>query len=581
MSIVLLRKAATFCCSLYFVILLITGYWLLIMGVGMGWAYTHDASLIKWREYTPQAFEDAKKENKPVFILITASWCYWCHVYEENTLEDKEISNYLNTQYIPIFVDFDKRRDIVRKYPGIGIPLTITLSPGGEKLFSVFGYLSKEELLLTLKWTLKSVSKGEMPSPQTKGEKLKGITLPNKEGLNRYISGFEKVILKGYDPVFGGFGQEEKKVFAEEMIRVAEIYKRDRDKKILEMLTNTLDHIAGLKQKPVERRRPSFEELSKLRDKERALIAEVEQLQKGDRIVGIFDHIEGGFFRYATERDWSIPHYEKTLLENADLIRLFLKAYEITRVSKYKDIAVKSIEYVLNNLYDHKDGRFYGSQNADEVYYHFTSEERKRVKHPAIDKNSYTVSNAKMIIALFYASDNLKDARYKAIAKKALNFFEREMITQNGVLSYYDNVQKKGFLDGQLEDNAWTALAFLEAYKATKEKRLLEMAEGSVIRFAMERLYDSKGGGFFERRSTSKGFYRDGELFIDEKHPKENSVMAYALFRAYKLTGNTDYLKKAEETIGLFMDEHMAGEISTINPYFHRLAQALVETGRY
>ncbi|MBI5683190.1 MAG: thioredoxin domain-containing protein [Deltaproteobacteria bacterium] len=547
----------------------------------MGWGYTHDTSLIKWREYTPQAFEDAKKENKPVFILITASWCHWCHVYEENTLEDKEISNYLNTQYIPIFVDHDKRRDIVRKYPGIGIPLTITLTPGGEKLFSSFGYLSKDELLSTLMWTLKSVSKGEMPSPQSKGEKLKGITLPNKEGSKRYLSGFEKVILKDYDTVFGGFGQEEKKVFAEEMLRVAEIYERGRDKKLLEMLTNTLDHMAGLKQKLVERRHPSFEELSKLRVQERTLIDEVEQLQKRDRIVGIFDHVEGGFFRYATERDWSIPHYEKTLLENADLIRLFLKAYEITRVSKYKDVAVKSIEYVLNNLYDHKDGRFYGSQNADEVYYHWTSEERKRVKHPAIDKNSYTVSNAKMIIALLYASDSLKDARYKAIAKKALEFFKREMITQNGVLSYYDNVQKKGFLDGQLEDNAWMALAFLEAYKATKEKRLLEIAEGSIIRFAMERLYDSKGGGFFERRSTSKDFYRNGELFIDEKPPKENGVMAYALFRAYKLTGNADYLKKAEEAIGLFMDEHMTGEISTINPYFHRLAQALVETGRY
>jgi len=97
----------------------------------------------------------------------------------------------------------------------------------------------------------------------------------------------------------------------------------------------------------------------------------------------------------------------------------------------------------------------------------------------------------------------------------------------------------------------------------------------------VERLYDSKGGGFFERRSTSKDFYRDGELFIDEKPPKENGVMAYALFRVYKLTGNADYLKKAEEAIGLFMNEHMTGEISTINPYFHRLAQTFVEAGRY
>ncbi|MBI5893530.1 MAG: DUF255 domain-containing protein, partial [Deltaproteobacteria bacterium] len=63
-------------------------------------AYTHDTSLIKWREYSAQTFDEAQKENKPIFMLITAVWCYWCHVYEEKTLETKEVADYINSNYI-------------------------------------------------------------------------------------------------------------------------------------------------------------------------------------------------------------------------------------------------------------------------------------------------------------------------------------------------------------------------------------------------------------------------------------------------------------------------------------------------
>lgn len=570
----------------FFLILAAASYLLLAAGTETGWAYYHTTSkvLIKWREYTPQAFEESKKTGKPVFMFITAIWCFNCHIYVENTLETKEVSEYLNKHFIPVFVDYDKRKDIARQYPATGIPVTNIITPQGERLVSVAGYIPKEKLLKNLELTLKYIKEEYKPAVQSVREegRLERIILPDKDGLQRYLTGFENMAVLGYDGVFGGFGLGAKQVFGEELLLITELSTKEKDKKWHEMLINTINHMAGWSQKVSERRRPSFEDLLRLskRQKEDGAFEEIDNLQIENRIAGIYDHVEGGFFRYATRRDWTVPHYEKMLFENAQLITIFLKAYEITKDARYKEAAVRSIEYCLKNLYI-EGKRFSGSQDADEVYYHLTLDERKKIKPPKIDRDSYTISNSRMIIALFYAFRVLEDERYKKTAMDILSFFEKEMITKNGVLSYYDDKKKKGILDGSLEHNAWFALALLEAYETTKDKRFLELAEGSVIGFAIKNLYDSKGGGFYERRSTNIEFYREGELFSDEKPYEDNAVMAYTLLKAYNLTEKGDYLKKAEETTGLFLAKFMTGETDKISPYLYRVVDALVKTGRY
>ncbi|MBI5682005.1 MAG: thioredoxin domain-containing protein [Deltaproteobacteria bacterium] len=540
-------------------------------------AYTHDTSLIKWREYSAQAFEEAAKEKKPVFMLITAVWCYWCHVYREKTLETKDIAEYINNNYIPIFVDYDRRKDIASKYPAGGLPTTVILMPDGEELVAVPGYIEKEQLRVNLDKTLAFIQKEYKPKAKELTEDIyRERRNLAKDDLQKYVEHFERTIVDRYDTLFGGFGLREKYIYGRVVDHFLDIYEAGKGKPYLNMALKTLDSMAGRNLKAIKSKRPSFDELKKLREdvKQPDWINKIARLQTDDKIIGLFEKVEGGFFRYATQRDWSVPHYEKMLEDQADIIKAYIHAFKITKDPFYRDVAKRSIEYVLKNLYDEKDSRFYGSQDADEVYYHFTLEERKKVALPRTDRTSYTHTNANMIITLLYAGDVLNDTKYKKVAVKSLDFFLNNMMTENGVLSFYDPQKKKGFLDGQLEDNAWFAMAFLEAYKSTKEKRFLEKAE-AVISFSIKNLYDDKNGGFIERKSTAKELYREKELISYRKPYGINSVMSYTLVNLYELTKNKEYIEKAKDGIGLFYED-MNVEFQSIP--FQRVARYLLRT---
>lgn len=556
---------------------------LTVLPVANVFAYHHDKSQIHWRDYGAAAFEEAKRTGKPIFMLISAIWCYNCHIYMEKTLETKDISAYINENYIPVFVDYDRRKDVARSYPAGGIPITVIIAPTGEELISVPGYIEKEMLMGNLRKTVDYVKHEFKPGESKEAGKVQkgtGTTLPTAENLKGYLNAFEKMINAEYDTAYGGFGSAQKLVHAEKVMRILELSDNGKKKEWLDKFRNTADHMAGLRQKRVDRKRPSFKELVSLRERERTALEEVDKLQVNDRIVGIYDPVEGGFFRYATKRDWSAPHYEKMLMENSELTALFLEGYRVAKDKRYMEISKKSLDYMLNRLYDDTDGRFLGSQDADEVYYHFTAEERKKVSPPRVDKTSYSTSHARAVVAMLNASVELKDERYKKAGLKGVSFIEKALLSNEEALSYYDAEKKKGFINGQLEDNAWVVSAFLEAYETTKDKKYLDKAE-VLIKFAVERLYDKENGGFFERRSTSREFYREAELFLNSKPDDLNGLMAYVLLKASKMTGSKDYIKKADETVGHFMMKFDSGELATVEPHMHRAAQIILESGRY
>ncbi len=556
---------------------------LTVLPVANVFAYHHDKSQIHWRDYGAAAFEEAKRTGKPIFMVISAIWCYNCHIYMEKTLETKDISAYINDNYIPVFVDFDRRKDVARSYPAGGIPITVIIAPTGEELVSVPGYIEKEMLMGNLRKTVDYVKHEFKPGEAKEAGKVQkgaGITLPTAENLKGYLNAFEKMINAGYDNAYGGFGSAQKLVHAEKVLRILELSDNGKKKEWLDKFRNTADHMAGLKQKEIKRKRPPFKELVSLRERERTALEEVDKLQADDKIIGLYDPVDGGFFRYATKRDWSAPHYEKMLMENAEVTGLFLEGYRVTKEKRYGDIARRSLDYILSTLYDDSEGRFLGSQDADEVYYHFTAEERKKVNPPKVDKTSYTASHARAIVTLLRAPQVLKDERYKRAGLKGLSFIEKGLISMDGAMSYYDAEKKKGFINGQLEDNAWVAMAFLEAYDATKDRKYLDKAEGS-IKFALERLYDKENGGFFERRSTSRELFREAELFLDSKPDDLNGLMAYVLLKATKITGSKDYMKKADETVGHFTMRFASGDLNNVDPYMHRATQIILESGRY
>jgi len=536
-------------------------------------SYTHDTSLINWKEYSSEVFYLARKEKKPIFMLITAVWCHWCHVYEEKTLETREVADYINKNYIPIFLDFDRRKDISLKY-SISVPATVILSPDGKKVHFESGYIEKGHLLQVLK-NMEGVARGFYGGIEDEGKEIQREKRNlSQDDIKRHLKAFEDNLDKNFDTLFGGFGLGRKMPFGGVINHMLDLYELEKNKRWLDMTVKTLDNIAG-RFKKEEKRWQTFEELKTLREntKEDRWLVKVSQLQMAHTITGLYDEVEGGFFRFATQRDWSYPHFEKMLDDQAELIRAYLHLYNITKDVFYKDVAKRSLDYVMTNLYDRSDGRFFGSQDADEVYYHFTADERKKVVMPRIDRTSYTSTNANMVITLLYASTVLKDDNYKKEAIKTLDFFLNHMLTDNGVLSFYDPVDKRGFLDGQLEDNAWFTLALIEGYKITKEKRALEHGE-ALIKSSIKNFYNEKDGGFIERRSTSKGFYREDELVSYKRPLASNGLMAYALIKAYELSRDRKYLEMAKEGLGLFYLE----EVDSIDAlYFQKVGRYILK----
>ncbi|MBI3354605.1 MAG: thioredoxin domain-containing protein [Nitrospirae bacterium] len=312
-------------------------------------------------------------------------------------------------------------------------------------------------------------------------------------------------------------------------------------------------------------------------------VYKVVELQKKYKLSGLYDRIDGGFFRYAAERDWSRPHFEKLLSDNADIVRLYLHAYRISKNEKYKKIAQDSLNYVLTTFYNEQEARFYNSQRSDIVYYYLSEKDRKAVGSPDVDRAAFAVSQSKMIITLLHAADTppfipplvMGDTGgLKDIAISCLQFIYKNMVTENGVLSYYDPAKKENGLTGQLEDNLWATLAFKEAYLHTKNKEYLDTAE-TLAQFVVTSLHDKKQGGFYEWRigeAKGQGSGVKGQG-LGEKAYLLNGLAAYTMLELYKLTNKEEYLKTAKETISVFLPD----KNKPSSPYFQRSAGYLIK----
>ena len=525
----------------------------LIIHVSLATAYYHHTSQINWRDYSQETFDQAVSEDKPVFMLVTAIWCHWCHVYRDQSLHTPEVTEYLNENFIPVFVDADKRQDLTRQYMAGGWPTTVIFAPNGAKINSFSGHLEKDDLLAHLEKIAVYTQFYTIEKESGRAEKKTNVSLASDKTLEKLVESFQKDIVSEFDSEYGGFGNTGSPFYSNPKFPqgvthdyMLDLYEETGDDVWLNITLITLDNIASGGDDPVQ----------------------------GGIFRGIYDPLEGGFFRYSIRRDWARPHYEKMLYGNARLIRAYLHAYQLTGRKDYQDVAVKSLHYVEKNLYDRESGGFYGSQDADEEYYLLSIEERRAYGPPRIDYTKYSEWNAEMINTFFYATKVLGDERYAQEAKKSLDFFMKNMVSKQGVLHYFDHEKEKGVLNGQLMDNAWMMLALVEGFKYTGNKDYLSSAE-ELASYSFRALHDPVGGGFYERNSTDKELYLEGELFLESKPYSANGVMAYALTLLYNATGKPAYLKLAHETISVFTREK--GGFFDDRIYFARATMNLLD----
>ncbi|MEK6937377.1 MAG: DUF255 domain-containing protein [Nanoarchaeota archaeon] len=449
-------------------------------------------SKIIWLEWEKANFDKAKNEQKPILLDIMATWCYWCKRLDHDTYDNEEVIKFVNEKFVPIRVDTDKRPDINIRYNIGGWPTTTILNIEGE-IISGAMYLSPYQMLSFLENAIK-LFKEQNKKIQTEITERKF----NNKDLNKLKEDIFTEIKANYDPYFGGFGFEQKFPFH----NILEFLLQLKDNESKEMLIKTLTNMS-----------------------------------EGE----IFDKEEYGFYRYATQQDWSKPHYEKLLEDNSRLLVIYLLAYKLTRIGKFKETAQKTIDFILNNFLDKEKNYFYASQDANEEYSKLTLKERKKVKKPDIDKTLFIDFNCYAVNSLFLASEILNNKEYEKIALTALDFLLKNLVNKEGVLHYYDT---KPFSPYLLKNH----LLLINSLLKTNQEDYIKKAE-ELIQLTMKNFLDENM--FYDIKESEDNF---GFLKIRKVDPEQNSLAIKVLINLYKKTNKQEYFELAAKTINSVKD---------------------------
>jgi len=396
---------------------------------------------IDWRPWSADAFVLAEEQGKLILLSISAVWCHWCHVMDETTYSDPDVIEKINSDFIPIRVDSDRRPDVNRRYNQGGWPSTVFLVPSGAAVAGLT-YTPPSQLLKLLERLSEGYAreKDSVDSDAATQAELERELFQNAQsagGADEHaVAEVESWILAAWDNGYGGIGSEPK--FPP---------------------TGALEFALA---RYVETGNHAFKSF---------VVSTLDGMRNGE----MFDRVEGGFFRYATARDWSAPHYEKMLADNADLVWLYLSASVVLGRDDYAETARAVLDYTLLNLLDEEQRGFYGSQDADENYYHRDKGGRALLDKPFIDRTVYTETTSRMVSALVLASMVLADPGLLAIAERSADFMWRTGFRYAvGVCHYFELPEGKPRLWGQPGDQVNLLMAQLDLLQATEEPRFLE-----------------------------------------------------------------------------------------------------------
>lgn len=472
------------------------------------------AGEIQWREWREDAFRQAKESGKPILLSLSAVWCHWCHVMDETSYSDPDVIAYINDHFVPVRVDNDQRPDVNSRYNMGGWPTTAFLTPEGETLAGGT-YLPPDQMreLLPRVHDYYQQHRDEVEAKALEMRERRSAAVAGGPRAQLGPAIFESIlrsVVNAYDPVFGGFGEAPKFPHSDAIDLLLYAYRKSRDPDLLHMARKTLEF-----------------------------------MDRGH----VFDQEWGGFFRYATQRDWSQPHYEKMLEDNAGLLRNLLSAYRITGERERKERAARTIDYIGRKLRDEPQGYFYGSQDADEEFYQLPAAEREQHPEPYIDRKCYASWNAMMASAYLEASWTLARPDLRDAAVQTLAFlWQRSHEPDTGMFRYYDGTPH---VPGLLADQAYAARAFLDAHEVTGDsthlKRALELARLLEEHWADRR--DDGVAGFWDVWDRERGPGRLGER---QKALPENAVCADVFTRLYHLTRDEHYRDVARGTLDAF-----------------------------
>ena len=306
----------------------------------------HAHNPVNWYPWGDEAFETARRLGRPVLLSIGYSTCHWCHVMEEESFEDLEIARYMNQNYIAIKVDREERPDVDDVYMDAvqlisgsgGWPMTMWLTPDRRPFYGGTYFPPRDSPrfqrpgLLSLLEQLRRLYDEEPERVLAAGLDLTrrieagsthrgGLGMPGTRELERALAAY----LRSYDAENGGLRQQRKFPSSLPLPFLLRAHLRSGDETPLRMARTTLD-----------------------------------AMRRG----GIYDHVGGGFHRYTTEPTWTVPHFEKMLYDNAQLVTAFTEAYQLTGDPAYAQVARDVLAYVSREMTSPL-GSFYAATDAD------------------------------------------------------------------------------------------------------------------------------------------------------------------------------------------------------------------------
>jgi uncharacterized protein YyaL (SSP411 family) len=473
------------------------------------------AGEIAWRPWGDAAFAEARAADKPVLLAISAVWCHWCHVMDETSYSDDAVIRGINERYVPIRVDNDERPDVNRRYNMGGWPTTAFLTPDGEILNgatyippdAMRGYVTQVADL----WTNQ---RAELEPRLREMKEHEAHAHTQKPGdLGPEIGAAIGALIRGqYDPEFGGFGREPKFPQPKLLRFLLDDYRRTMSDDVARMLHKTLGAMAS---------------------------------------GGMYDPLEGGFFRYSTTREWGIPHFEKMLEDNAELLCIYSEAHRTFPSAGY-DRIVRDVMRWMDTVLWRDDGKaFAGSQDADERYYTLDAAGRAAHGAPFVDRRVYAAWNALAVSAYAAASVALSDAAARARAHDAIVTLGRDMEHAHGGALVRALDASGDVPSDLLADRAALVAADLDLY----ETGAYPTALGHAVRHATrlrERLEDPVEGGFWDAPERDA----PGRLAMREKPIEDGSAAADALVRLAALTGDDEWRESAVRALRGFVGEY-------------------------
>lgn len=547
----------------------------------------HADNPVDWYPWCDEAFETAKKEDKPVFLSIGYSTCHWCHVMAHESFENEKIADILNKYFISVKVDREERPDIDSVYMTFcqaftgsgGWPMSIFMTPEQKPFFagtyfppeSQYGRLGLRKLLLTVAERWQDNKIGLLETAEAITGNINAANNIYNDQINEKLPEMAAGIFsENFDKLYGGFGPAPKFPVPHNLIFLM-LY-------------------SHIHQEPLAKKQAEIT---------------LDKMRRG----GIFDHIGYGFSRYSTDSYFLVPHFEKMLYDNALLIIAYSIAYKASGNSDFLDTAEKTAMYITREMTG-EHGEFYSAQDADSEgeegryyvwdyneicdilgngrgkmfcdYYGITKQGnfegknipnllngntvtdkfntetdilynyRKSRAHLHLDDKILTSWNSIMICGMSVLYRVTGNSHYLNTAINAEKFISETLIKDNLLYSGCRNgiLSVKGFLD----DYAYYLAALLCLYEATCNNYYLNHAE-DILKEAIKQFEDKNAGGYYLYGTLNENLVSKPKETYDGAMPSGNSIMAYCLVRMSQLSDDTKLRSLAELQLAFMSSE--------------------------